>query len=150
MLVSVVFCLDLGILSAYLDEPYLSTTYQALEKPWFTPPHWLFMVVWTFLYVAMGIVLFILWQNKNKEFARSALILFFVQLTFNFGWSVIFFLVNDIYGALVIAGALLASIIATLFLLMRVSRLAAWLMVPYLVWVAFSVFFNTTVILMNR
>jgi translocator protein len=112
--------------------------YQALVRPSWAPPGWLFGPVWSVLYVLMGISAWLVWRVRGFAGAKGALLLFGVQLGVNALWSWLFFVWRQ--GALAFAEVLLLwlLILATVVLFGRTSRLAAALLVPYLAWVSFA------------
>jgi len=110
----------------------------ALVKPAWNPPSWLFAPVWILLYALMGVAAWLVWRSAEAPGRRAALGLFLVQLALNGAWSWIFFGRHAIGGALVEIALLWLAILATLLAFRRVSRPAAWLLVPYLAWVAFA------------
>ena len=123
--------------------------YQALDKPWFTPPDWLFAPVWTVLYVLMAVAAWRVWRASGFSAARAALLAFVVQLTLNLGWSVLFFGINAIGAALIDIVALLTAIVVTLVLFLRIDRLAGILLSPYPVWVGYALILNASIWFMN-
>lgn len=112
--------------------------YRELVRPTWAPPGWLFGPVWSVLYVLMGISAWLVWRVRGFAGARSALLLFVFQLGANALWTWLFFVWRQ--GGLAFAEVLLlwVLIIATLVLFSRVSKLAAALLLPYLVWVSFA------------
>jgi benzodiazapine receptor len=125
--------------------------YEALEKPFFTPPGWVFGPVWTILYLMMGIAAFLVWQKGvPKSHVRVALVCFVVQLVFNAAWSVIFFGFHSVGLALLEIIFLWLAILATIASFWRVDRVAAGLLLPYIVWVSFAVILNADIYLLNR
>ena len=128
-----------------------SNWYEALEKPFFTPPAWVFGPVWTILYLMMGIAAFLVWQKGlSKAQVRVALACFVAQLVFNAAWSAIFFGFHSVGLALFDIVFLWFAILATVVSFWRVDRLAAGLLLPYIGWVSFAVILNTGIYLLNR
>ena len=84
-------CLLAGAIGAFATQSSVQTWYPTLEKPTFTPPGWLFGPVWTVLYLAMGVALYLIWQRRHRPYASGALRLFGLQLVLNAAWSVVFF-----------------------------------------------------------
>jgi tryptophan-rich sensory protein len=121
--------------------------YEALTKPAWTPPNWLFGPVWTVLYVLVAVSGWLLW--KTGVAARGALRLWGVQLLLNALWSWIFFGLRAPGAALIEIGALLITIAATIALAYRPCRTAAFLLTPYLVWVAFASTLNAAIWRLN-
>ncbi len=117
--------------------------YAGLNKPSFNPPNGIFAPVWTLLYALMAIAAWLVWKasasSKEKAALRTAALrIFWLQLFLNFAWSWIFFREHFLAGALLEIVVLWLAIVAATLLFMRVTRLAAWLMLPYLAWVTFA------------
>jgi tryptophan-rich sensory protein len=125
--------------------------YPTLVKPAFTPPSWVFGPVWTTLYLLMGIAAFLVWQKGLRLRAvRVALAWFLVQLVLNALWSPVFFGLHRIGWALVVIVLLWAAIVVTIRHFACVSRVAALLLVPYLLWVSFATVLNAAIWWLNR
>lgn len=147
---AIFICQIAGIIGSIFTTSSIPTWYAQLNKPWFTPPNWLFGPVWITLYTLMGISLYIIW-NKNLEIKKIKipLILFFVQLTLNALWSLIFFgLESKFYGFIEII-ILWVSIALTIFSFSKISKKAALLLIPYIVWVSIATFLNYYVWILN-
>lgn len=112
--------------------------YQALVRPSWAPPGWLFGPAWSVLYVLMGISAWLVWRANGFAYARVALLLFIAQLVANALWTWLFFVWRD--GALALGEILLlwVLIVTVIFLFWRVSKVAAVLLIPYLAWVSFA------------
>jgi len=128
----------------------LGDWYPSLDKPFFTPPNWLFGPVWTVLYLMMGVAL---WLVVREGLApgklKLAAILFGVQLALNLAWSPVFFGARSAAGGLVVILVLWAAIVATVVAFARVRPLAAWLLAPYLVWVSYATALNGAIVALN-
>lgn len=147
---AVVLCLGVGFLTGQATQLSVKTWYTTLEKPFFTPPNWLFAPVWTLLYVMMGVAAGRIWHRglQNKK-VKTALYFFGLQLLFNGLWSMVFFgLRNPILGMLVIV-ILLFLILKTVQNFRRVDRLAALLLYPYLLWVGYASLLNGRIVVLN-
>ena len=141
--------LAVGGLSAFLTRDGMEQ-FQKLNKPPLTPPGWLFPVVWTVLFLLMGLASYLVWKSDApRHTVRSALTLYGVQLGFNFFWSILFFNMERYLFAFFWLVALWVLILATTLRFYRLSKTAGYLMVPYLVWVAFAGYLNYGVYLMN-
>lgn len=150
LIISIVVCQCAGIIGSVFTTPAIPTWYAALQKPAFTPPNWLFAPAWITLYLLMGIAAFLVWRVglENKR-VRTALIIFLVQLVLNSLWSVVFFgLQSPLYGVIVII-ILWLAILLTILKFARISSLAAWLLVPYILWVSFASALNISIWLLN-
>jgi len=151
LVVSIIACLAAGAIGSIFTRQAIPTWYATLEKPAFNPPNWVFMPVWTLLYILMGIAAFLVWRKglENRQ-VRIALIVFLVQLVLNALWSVAFFgLESPVYGLIVITVLWLAILFTTLQFY-RISRAAGGLMLPYLLWVTFAAVLNESIWLLNR
>jgi tryptophan-rich sensory protein len=138
-----------GIIGSFFTVSAIPTWYATLAKPALNPPSWIFGPVWTTLYALMGISLFLIWKNQTKTSKKTAYCLFYIQLILNAIWSVIFFYYHNIGGALVDIIFLWFAILATIVLFAKISRSAAWLLVPYILWVSFAIYLNYTILTLN-
>jgi tryptophan-rich sensory protein len=123
--------------------------YAALNKPFFNPPDWLFAPAWTILYILMGLALYLIWRAPKVKHTNEALMLFGAQLTFNVIWSIVFFGFKSIMGGVLSIIILLLLILLTIFQFYKVDKNAAYLMMPYLLWVGFATILNVSILLMN-
>lgn len=112
--------------------------YLALLKPGLTPPAWAFPVAWTLLYILMGLALAMILNARGARGRGAAVVLFVAQLACNLAWTPLFFGAHRVDLALVDVALMLALAIATTVAFGRIRSAAAWLMVPYLVWIAFA------------
>lgn len=122
----------------------------SLDKPFFAPPDWLFGPAWTVLFTLMAIALFLVWRKWPAEGTKLAMGLFAVQLVLNVLWNYVFFGGRMIFGGLIEIIVLLLMIAATTAAFYKVDRRAAYLMVPYLLWVCFATALNAGIWLLNR
>jgi benzodiazapine receptor len=150
LLASIIVCQAAGAIGSVFTVPSIPTWYASLVKPSFNPPSWVFGPVWTFLYLLMGISLYLVWEKIGKKGVKEALGVFGLQLLANAAWSIIFFGLKDISSALVEILILAALIIITIYKFYRVDRRAAYLLAPYLLWVTFASFLNLSLWSLNR
>ncbi|MEC8832327.1 MAG: TspO/MBR family protein, partial [Bacteroidota bacterium] len=137
--VSVLVCLAIGFLSSIATQSSVNDWYVTLNKPSFTPPNWLFAPVWTALYIMMGVAAGIVWsKGYHHIWVKTALYHFVFQLLLNALWSIVFFGLKNPLGGMVVILALLTMIILTIKWFKVISKPAALLMVPYVLWVAFA------------
>jgi translocator protein len=123
--------------------------YAALRKPAWTPPDWVFPVVWTVLYFMIAIAGWLVWTGAGSDGAALPLAVFGLQLVFNGFWSVLFFglrLPGYAFADLVL---LWLTILATVLLFLPLQPVAAWLLVPYLLWVGYAGALNFTIWRLN-
>ncbi len=128
----------------------IPTWYVALEKPWFTPPNWVFGPVWTLLYAGLAVALYrILRKDRATPERGRALIIFAVQMALNTFWSIAFFGLHSPALGLVVITLLWLSIIANALAFRRLDRLSAWPFAPYLAWVSFAALLNERIFALN-
>lgn len=124
--------------------------YNTLNKPFFTPPSWLFGPAWTILYVLMAISAVLIWKKGlQKKEVKNALKLFGIQLVLNLIWSPIFFGLHNIFLGLVIIIVMWIFILKTIQAFAKVNKLASYLLYPYLAWVTFATVLNFSVWILN-
>ena len=147
---SLLITLAVGGIAGYYTASSIGTWYAGLNKPSFNPPNWIFGPVWTILYILMGIALYYVWSLPVSKSRNIALIIFFVQLALNFIWSIIFFNLHQMGWAFIDIILLLCFIAATMFLFNQLSKPAAWLLLPYLLWVSFALVLNFALWQLNK
>ncbi len=139
-----------GAVGSLFTMSAIPTWYATLTKPYLAPPNWVFGPVWTLLFLLMGIAAFLVWRTGlERKDTRVALAVFMGQLALNVLWSVLFFGMRSLGGAFVELVILWAAILATILVFARISRTAAWLLVPYLAWVSFAGYLNFSYWLIN-
>ncbi len=151
ILAFVLICELAGIIGSVFTTPSIPGWYAALAKPPFNPPNWVFAPVWTTLYALMGISAYLVYEkgSRRKE-VRKALAIFGGQLLLNMLWSIVFFGAHMILGAAVIIVFLWGMIVASIWLFSRISKPAAYLLAPYLLWVSFATVLNISLYVLNR
>jgi tryptophan-rich sensory protein len=148
---SLIVCQLAGLLGSLFTTPAISTWYQTLNKPSFTPPSWLFAPVWIGLYLLMGISLFLVWKKKEQDLrVNEALMIFFIQLILNAFWSIAFFGLRSPLLGLVDIIFLWMGILLTIQKFFKISRNGALLLLPYLLWVSFAALLNFSLWVLNR
>ena len=145
----IILCLAVSVGGGAITSTSVDTWYQALEKPPFNPPDWLFAPVWTALYILMGIAAWRIWRLRSFEATRTAFAVFGVQLCLNLAWSFLFFGLQRIDLALLEIIILLIAIITNTIVFWRIERLAGLLFVPYAVWVTYATILNAYLWLLN-
>ncbi|MFB6457128.1 TspO/MBR family protein [Chitinophaga sp. Hz27] len=150
---NIVICIALplitGGVSAYITAQHVRTWYPSLIKPSFNPPNAIFAPVWTVLYILMGISLYLVLQQPKSNERTKAIILFGIQLFFNFCWSILFFRFQLISVALIDILLLWFSIVFMIRQFYRVAATAANLQWPYLAWVSFATILNASIWYLN-
>jgi len=150
LIISVVSCLAIGNLGTLFTVPNIATWYATLTKPSFNPPNWIFAPVWTTLFILMGISLFLIWNSQKKDKNRKAFfVVFIINLILNVLWSLIFFGLHMTGLAFLEVILLALSIIILMVLSWKISKAAAFLLAPYLLWVCFASFLNYNLWILN-
>lgn len=152
-LIALLLCLGLplavGAVSGVATASGIGGWYAGLEKPSFNPPNSVFGPVWTFLYLLMGISLFLVWRAPQGEARRRALLIFAAQLILNFAWSFLFFRFRQVGAALFDIVLLWVAVLAMILAFRKVRPSAAFLQVPYLAWVGFATALNAAIWRLN-
>ena len=139
----------LGFLSGQVGGDASSPWFQSLAKPAIFPPPVTFGIVWTILYVLMGLAFALVCAAWGARFRTLAIVAFIVQLALNLAWSPVFFGAHQITAALYLLAAIDLAVIVTAVLFYRVRRLAGWLLLPYLAWVLFATVLNWEFLQLN-
>ena len=161
-----------GFIGSIFTTPNIPTWYAELVKPTLNPPAWVFGPVWTALYITIGIALFLVWKKNffvvhhiferrkawNRWSARlwegdlqraNTVTVFLVQLVLNMLWSYLFFALQSPLLALFGIAALWVAIVYVIINFYRISKAAAYLLVPYLFWVSFAAYLNYSIWILN-
>lgn len=149
-IISIAIALAVGALSAFLIRNNINL-YRYINKPAFAPPALLFPIVWTILYVLMGISSARIWlQKKNHPYeVMDALVSYALQLIFNFFWAIIFFNMQTFLFAFIWLIVLWTAILKMIFKFSLLDKTAAYLNIPYALWVTFAGYLNFMVYLLN-
>lgn len=150
LIVSIIVCECAGLIGSIFTTGAIPTWYASLQKPTFTPPNWLFAPAWTTLYLLMGISAFIIWRKGlASRQIRTALMIFAIQLVINILWSVVFFGLESPLSGLIVIIVLWIAILITILSFGKISTAAAWVMVPYILWVSFATALNAGIWALN-
>ena len=144
---SILLSLTVGGLSA-LSIANNMNIYDKIRMPPLSPPGWLFPVVWTILFIVMGISSAMIFTSKSSK-KDDALFIYAVSLVLNFSWSIFFFNMQSFIVAFIILVALWLSIIITIIQYYKINKVSAWLQLPYLLWVTFAGYLNFAIIVLN-
>ncbi len=148
----IVLCEVIGSLGSIFTIPSIPTWYADLVKPFFSPPNWIFAPVWTTLFLLMGIAFYIIWESKEKKLGKIRILAlgwFEVQFAFNVIWSYLFFGLRSPFLGFVGILLLWISIVITISYFFKVNKKAAYLLIPYLLWVCFAGILNFFIMLLN-
>lgn len=150
MVIAIVVSELAGIIGSVFTMPSIAGWYATLTKPELAPPNWVFGPVWTTLFAFMGIAAFLVWRKGlDRRDVKIALGIFLGQLALNTLWSIIFFGLQSPAGACVEIIFLWLAILATIIAFAKISKPAAWLLVPYILWVSFAAYLNYSIWMLN-
>ncbi len=139
-----------GYLGSLLTNPSIPTWYAALNKPSFNPPNATFAIVWTILFILMGVASFLILKDgqKNRYF-RAAWLSYVAQLFLNIYWSFLFFYIQNPPLAFYAAISLWSMVFVNIYYFYQIKKTAAYLLIPYIVWVTFATALNYSIWLLN-
>jgi translocator protein len=147
LVISIGASLAAGALGSFFTANAIPDWYQWLAKPAFNPPNWVFGPVWTALYIMMGIAFYLVWTSK--DFTRQAAVLFGTQLFLNFLWSILFFGLQSPQMAFAGIVVLWIAIALTMHEFYGIKKKAAYLLIPYILWVSFAAVLNYSIWMLN-
>ena len=137
------------VMSGIVTATSVDGWYQALDKPPFNPPDWIFAPVWSVLYLTMAFAGWMAWRRSRDHQRRFVVVAFSVQLGLNFLWSILFFGLQWVGAALVEVILFWASILWAMGVFWPIDKRAALLFVPYACWVAFAIVLNAAIWMLN-
>lgn len=146
----ILLTLGVGGISGYMTTGSVDGWYRTLVRPSFAPPNWVFGPVWTLLYLMMGVAVWLASSAATGPLRNRIIVVFLVQLSLNFFWSLIFFNRHQIGFALIEVVVMWLAIAASAWLFAQSSRAAAFMMLPYLAWVTFATALNAGFWWLNR
>ncbi|MBW2984703.1 tryptophan-rich sensory protein [Candidatus Woesearchaeota archaeon] len=150
LIIAVLICQSAGLIGSIFTSGSVSTWYVTLQKPAFNPPDWVFAPVWTVLYLLMGISLFLVWNAGIKtKGVKTALTFFGIQLVLNALWSLFFFGLHFLFFSFIEIIMLWTAILLTIIYFLRISRIAGYLLFPYILWVSFAAVLNFSIWMIN-
>lgn len=140
-----------GIIGSIFTMPSIESWYADLAKPELAPPNWIFAPVWTTLFALMGIAAFLVWKKGlDRRDVKIAIGIFIGQLILNTFWSIIFFGLRSPGGAFIEIIFLWLTIFTTIIAFVKISKPAAWLLAPYMLWVSFAGYLNYMIWILNN
>lgn len=147
--ISCAISLGIGALSSFISM-FGRDNFENAIKPPLNPPTWLFPIVWTILFLLMGISAYLVYKSDSDDEAKTrALTAYGVQLLINFFWPIIFFNLSAYLFASIWIIVLLISIIIMIKLFYDIDKCAAYLQIPYLIWVCFATYLTIAITILN-
>ena len=150
LVASLLLPLGIGGIAGMFTTEAIPGWYASLNQPSFNPPNWVFGPVWTTLYIIMGISLFMILKMEVSKERNQAILIFMAQLFLNFCWSFFFFYFKMIGLALIDIAALWIIIVVMLVRFHKLKPVAAYINIPYLLWVTFATVLNAAYFFLNR
>ena len=147
LVISILIPLATGGIAGLLTRGSMDT-YSQIVRPPLSPPGWVFPVVWTILYILMGVAFYLVWQSEYEN-KKTALLLYFAQLAMNFIWPILFFNLEAYGISFVWLLIMLVLILFTAIAFYAADKRAGYLMIPYFVWVLFAGYLNLGVFILN-
>ena len=149
----IIFPLVVGLISSALTGDAMMS-FGRLNQPPLAPPAWLFPVVWTILYILMGVAAYLIYRlkprtKKEKKLQKTELVIYFVQLFFNFMWTLFFFKWELRYFALGWLMVMWLLVLVLIILASKNQKAAAWCLVPYILWCSFAAYLNIMIAVLN-
>jgi len=150
LIAAALLCLIVGSVGSLVTTTGSGSWYESLVKPGFTPPNWVFAPVWTTLFILMGIALYLVWESGiERREVQIALVVFGVQFALNVLWSFLFFGLESPLLGLVEIVLLWIMIAVTIVLFYQIRKSAAYLLIPYIVWVSIATALNYSIYILN-
>ncbi|MCR5417134.1 MAG: tryptophan-rich sensory protein [Pseudobutyrivibrio sp.] len=145
--------LIVGVISSLISGEAMSQ-FSEFNQPPLSPPGWLFPIAWTILYLMMGLASFYIYTAQpetveGKKCRVNAITYYFVQLIFNFGWSIFFFRLQVHVFSFVWLCIMWFFILLTMYNSFKVSKIATFLLVPYILWCTFAGYLNIMIAILN-
>jgi benzodiazapine receptor len=150
LIITIVICELAGIIGSFFTMKSVDGWYRKIKKPSFNPPSWIFGPVWTLLYLMMGISLYFIWISAGSFNIVPAIFVFAIQLFLNLIWSLLFFKLHSPKWAFVDIVLMFIAILTTIIVFYPISKIAAYLLVPYILWVIFASLLNFKIWELNR
>jgi len=148
---SLIICFSAAAVGSYFTTPFIPGWYAGLNKPFFNPPNWIFAPVWTVLYLTMAVSLYLVWSTRsNKKEKKIGIKLFFLQLSLNCLWSILFFGMQLPLVALLEIIVLWLMIYLTIANFWQVKPVAGKILLPYIIWVSFASILNLSIVILNK
>lgn len=154
LIVAIAIPLAIGLLSSFITKDAMMS-FNAMKKPPLAPPGILFPIVWSILYVLMGISSYLIHEFDDKndtaklKLKNECFTLYVIQLIFNFFWSILFFKLKLYYFALVWLVILWILVFALIIKSKKINKIASYLLIPYILWMTFAAYLNIMIALLN-
>jgi len=151
LIISFIISFLIAFIGSSATTPQIKGWYSvSIVKPPISPPNWIFAPVWTLLFIFMAISAYLVWQNRrNNKNANIGLVSYLIQLILNCFWSISFFAMKSPLLAFIAIVLLWITILITIYYFFKVNKTAAYLIIPYILWVSFASILNFWIVLIN-
>lgn len=122
--------------------------YKTIEQPPLAPPSIVFPIVWTILFILMGVSSYFI-SGAESEYKTKALFIYGIQLLLNFSWNPIFFNARNYLAAFIVLILLWIAVVLMIYYFGKINKLAAYLQIPYLLWITFAGYLNFMIYRLN-
>ena len=146
LIISILIPIGLGFLGSLISD---FSNFESINKPFFTPPSIVFPIAWTILYVLMGISSYIIYESNDLD-KMSSLKIYGIQLIINSLWSYFFFSLNWFLFSFILVLIILSLVVIMTLKFYNISKLAAYLQLPYIIWLCFAAVLSLNVFILNR
>ena len=146
-LIGITISLFVGFVSSKITRQAIPNWYSNLNKPFFSPPNWIFAPVWTTLYLFMTIAIWAAWHKNYKNI--NLVLIYFIHLCFNTTWSIVFFVFHNILFALINLLVIIFFIIVLILKYKDINKMSYYLMIPYLLWSCYALILNFGLLILN-
>lgn len=146
--IPILICFGVGLTASYFQMDAIQNWYPYLNKPVLTPPNAVFPIAWSILYLCMGVSvgLILLVRNESK---KILIVLFLMQLFFNFAWSFFFFYLHNPLLGLIDIILLDGIVIVYIIKSYSIKKISSYLFIPYVLWILFATYLNTYILINN-
>ena len=149
LVISILIPLIIGFLGSFFTSSSVDSWYTTINKPSFNPPDWIFAPAWTTLYILIGLSFYLVWRKYFGEDRKKVIAVYSLQLLFNLLWSMLFFGLKSPLLGLIGIIVLLIFIITNTIVFYKISKIAGYLLIPYLLWVSFASILNFSIFILN-
>lgn len=149
IIISLALPLAIGFIGSLFTSSSVNSWYLSINKPSFNPPNWIFAPVWTILFILIGISFYLVWQRNFGNNKKLLIGVFILNLLLNLIWSLLFFGLKNPFLAFIEIIILWLIILVNIIVFSKVSKLAGFLLIPYLLWVGFASALNYSIFILN-
>lgn len=147
--ISIWLALLVWSLWSYFTMTSVDSWYTQLQRPFFSPPNWIFWPVWTILYILIWISFYLVWENNFWKNKIKTILIYFLQLFFNFTWSIAFFYMQSPLLWLINIAILWFIILINIVYFYKINKISWYLLIPYILWVSFASILNYYLFILN-